>query len=113
MLQKYRTTIIVDSKLREKIYSRMRVEEVIQTETLRLNDLTEDELRTEFTYVERIIGQGDKMYKFAHDIYGDADYWWIIAWFNNKPTDAHCKIGEVLYIPLPLGRAISVATRET
>ena len=112
MLDKYRTTIIVDSKLREKIYSRMRVEEVIQTETLRLNDLTEDDLRINFTYVEKVIGQGDKMYKFAHDVYGDADYWWIIAWFNNKPTDAHCKIGEVLYIPLPLNRAISVATRE-
>ena len=52
------------------------------------------------------------MYKFAHEIYDNADYWWIIAWFNNKPTDAHCKIGEVLYIPLPLDRAISVATRE-
>tara|TARA_S200000501_G_C20609722_1_gene649730 strand:- start:333 stop:674 length:342 start_codon:yes stop_codon:yes gene_type:complete len=112
MLDKFRTTIIVDSKLREKIYSRMRVEEVTQTETLRLNDLSEDDLRTNFTYVEKIVSQGDKMYKFAHEIYDNADYWWIIAWFNNKPTDAHCKIGEVLYIPLPLDRAISVATRE-
>lgn len=112
MLNKYRTTIIVDSKLREKIYSRMNVEEVIQTETLRLNDLSEEDLRLNFTYVERIIGQGDKMYKYAHDIYGNADYWWIIAWFNSKPTDAHCKIGDVLYIPLPLDRALALATRE-
>ena len=58
------------------------------------------------------MGQGDRMFKFAHDVYGDADYWWIIAWFNNKPTDAHCEIGEVLYIPLPLNRAISLATKE-
>ena len=112
MLDKYRNTVIVDHKLREKIFSRMNVKEVTQTEALRLNDLTEDDLSTNFTYVEKIIGQGDRMYKFAFDVYGDPDYWWIIAWFNNKPTDAHCKIGEVLYVPLPLSTAIVLATRE-
>ena len=112
MLEKYRSKIIVDSKLREKVFSRMNVDEVIQTETLRLYELSEDDLATGFTFVERVIGIGDKMYKFSHEIYGDAQYWWLIAWFNNKPTDIHCKIGEVLYIPLPLDRAIALATRE-
>ncbi len=112
MLEKYRSKIIVDSKLREKIFSRMNVSEVTQTETLRLHELSEDDLRSNFTYVERVIGIGDKMYKFAHEIYGDAQYWWLIAWFNNKPTDIHCKIGEVLYIPLPLNRVIALATKE-
>ena len=42
----------------------------------------------------------------------DTEYWWLIAWFNNKPTDIHCKVGDVLYIPLPLDKAIVIATRE-
>ena len=33
--------------------------------------------------------------------YGDAEYWWLIAWYNNKPTESHFKLGDVVYIPLP------------
>ncbi|WP_286970079.1 hypothetical protein [Algoriphagus sp.] len=25
--------------------------------------------------------------------------WWIIAFYNQKPTDAHFTIGEEMYIP--------------
>ena len=52
------------------------------------------------------------MYKYAHEIYGSTQYWWIIAWFNNKPTDIHCKIGDVIYVPVPLDKAVVIATRE-
>ena len=45
---------------------------------------------------------GDRYYKLAHEYYGDSRYWWVIAWFNKKPTESHLTIGEVLYIPSPL-----------
>tara|TARA_B100001989_G_C24460465_1_gene423858 strand:- start:100 stop:441 length:342 start_codon:yes stop_codon:yes gene_type:complete len=112
MLNKIRDKIRVDFKLRENIFSRKNVEEITQTKTLRLREPSEEELRDEFTYVEKIVGIGDKMYKFSFDVYGTTEYWWVIAWFNNKPTDMHCKIGDVLYIPLPLSRALAIATRE-
>ena len=112
MFNKYRELIKVDEKLREPIFARKHLQEVIQTKTLRLNEPTEEELRDELSYVEKTFSIGDKMYKYAHEVYGSTEYWWIIAWFNNKPTDLHCKIGDVIYIPLPLSSALIIATRE-
>ena len=42
---------------------------------------------------------GDRFYKLAAEHYGDARLWWIIAFFNKKPTDGHAKIGDIIYIP--------------
>ena len=47
---------------------------------------------------------GDRFYKIAHKYYGDSELWWIIAWYNQKPTEAHVEIGETLLIPTPLWR---------
>tara|TARA_B100001094_G_scaffold286455_1_gene301275 strand:+ start:534 stop:875 length:342 start_codon:yes stop_codon:yes gene_type:complete len=112
MLNKYRTNITVDSKHREQIFERKHLTEVIQNATLRLNEPTEEELRDQLNYIEKIFSIGDKMYKYAYEAYGSTEYWWVIAWFNNKPTDIHCKVGDVIYIPVPLDRAIVIATRE-
>ena len=45
---------------------------------------------------------GDRLYKLAHKYYGDSKLWWIIAFFNKKPTEAHFNLGDVVNIPLPL-----------
>jgi len=42
-----------------------------------------------------------KMFKIAHQFYGDSRLWWIIAWFNQKPTDAHFSPGDLVYVPQP------------
>jgi hypothetical protein len=112
MLNKYRQNILADSKLRDNIFDRINRDKVIQTTRLRLNEPTEQELRTELNTIEKIFSIGDRMYKYAYEIYGSVDYWWIIAWFNNKPTDAHIKVGEVIHVPVPLDKAIIIATRE-
>lgn len=49
---------------------------------------------------------GDKMWKLAEKYYGDPTKWWIIAWFNQRPTDAHMTLGDVLTIPLPIDRVL-------
>ena len=46
-----------------------------------------------------IWGIADKFYKIAAEHYGDPRLWWVIAFFNKKPTDAHAKIGDVIYVP--------------
>ena len=45
---------------------------------------------------------GDRYSKLAYQFYGDATYWWVIAKFNNKPTDANVNIGDVINIPTSL-----------
>jgi nucleoid-associated protein YgaU len=45
---------------------------------------------------------GDRYFKLAQEHYGRSELWWIIAWYNKKPTEAHLKLGDVVYIPKPL-----------
>jgi hypothetical protein len=45
---------------------------------------------------------GDRLYKYAYKHYGDPNLWWIIAWFNKKPTENDYEIGEEVLIPFPL-----------
>ena len=42
----------------------------------------------------------------AFDIYDDASLWWVIAKFNNKPTEGHLKLGDQVLIPLPLSQVL-------
>ena len=42
---------------------------------------------------------GDSLLKLSNKFYNAPNYWWIIAFINKKPTDAHFKIGDILYIP--------------
>lgn len=46
--------------------------------------------------------RGDRLYKYAEKYYSNPELWWIIAMYNNKPTDAHFIIGDVFYIPTDL-----------
>ena len=57
---------------------------------------------TEIKRVGHLWKRGDRLYKLAHKYYNDSRLWWIIAWFNRKPTEAHISIGEVIFVPMPL-----------
>jgi len=45
---------------------------------------------------------GSKYYKLADAYYGDPELWWVIAWFNKSPTEAHLRIGNIIEIPISL-----------
>tara|TARA_Y100000593_G_C4300706_1_gene333205 strand:- start:764 stop:1096 length:333 start_codon:yes stop_codon:yes gene_type:complete len=42
---------------------------------------------------------GDRFWRIAEREYGDKSLWWIIARFNNKPTEGHMEPGGELKIP--------------
>lgn len=56
--------------------------------------------------VNHIWKTGDRFYKLSHKYYGSTRYWWVIAKYNNRPTESHVRLGESLYIPMPLNDAI-------
>lgn len=58
-------------------------------------------------YDDYIWTLGDRYYKLASKYYGDPTYWWIIAWFNKKPTENHIKIGDVIRVPTSLGDVLT------
>jgi hypothetical protein len=42
---------------------------------------------------------GDRYYKLSYRYYNTVNDWWIIALYNNKPTESDIMIGETIYIP--------------
>lgn len=51
---------------------------------------------------------GDRFYKLADQYYQDPSLWWIIAWYNKRPTESHVQIGQILRIPLPLDKILQI-----
>lgn len=51
---------------------------------------------------------GDRYYKLANQYYGSSNLWWIIAHFNQRPTESHVTIGDTIEIPLPLDRTLKL-----
>lgn len=51
---------------------------------------------------------GDRYWKLSAKFYGDPKYWWIIAWYNKKPSESMLKIGDQISIPFPLDRILGM-----
>ena len=72
-------------------------------------DPAQESFLREIEITQHTYSLGDTMSKIAYKNYGDASLWWVIAWFNSKPTEFHCKIGDTIFIPTPVDIAISQA----
>lgn len=59
-----------------------------------------DSLLNTLLVQQEIWEQQTKLYKLASKYYGQVDLWWIIGLVNNKPTDIHWNLGDVVNIPL-------------
>ena len=60
----------------------------------------------EIKKINHIYAYGDTLSKIAFKHYGDARYWWVLAWFNTKPTDFDCNPGDIIEVPIPLEEVI-------
>lgn len=49
---------------------------------------------------------GDMYYKLAFENYGDSSMWWVIAFFNQAPTESHLRFGSIVYVPHPIERVL-------
>ena len=72
-------------------------------------DPAEESFLTEIEITQHVYTLGDSLSKLAYKSYGDAKLWWVLAWFNSRPTDFHCKIGDTILIPKPLETVLSQA----
>jgi nucleoid-associated protein YgaU len=51
---------------------------------------------------------GDRFYNLADKYYGDARYWWVIAWWNGYGVEADVKNGSLIRIPIEITDALKV-----
>tara|TARA_R100000152_G_C6770887_1_gene197224 strand:+ start:1617 stop:1958 length:342 start_codon:yes stop_codon:yes gene_type:complete len=92
-----------DEAIYEKTFKERGVRHISHYATAEFPEITPEQIEA-LSLREHIWKQGDRFYKLAHEHYGSSDLWWIIAWFNKKPTESHMKFGELIYIPAPLER---------
>ena len=64
------------------------------------------------TKVPHVWKVGDRFYKLAAQHYGNPTYWWILAYFNQTPTEAALRLGDVMFIPFPLERVLRAFESE-
>ena len=60
----------------------------------------------DFIYSYHVWSHGDRLYKLADKYYGDSKIWWIIAMVNQKPTESHFALGDLVLIPQPLNKVL-------
>ena len=96
-----RDIFINDDKLYSNFLRDRGLKSIKHLGKLRLNSLSQEEL-SDLTILDHVWKTGDKYYKLALRYYGDPQYWWIIAWFNKKPIDNFCKVGDIIHVPTPI-----------
>ena len=96
-----------DNKLYSEHFAKRGVAYVDQYTTPILDHATPIEI-SRMNIINHSWTYGDRYYKLAHQHYNDSELWWVIAWFNKKPTESHVKLGEIIYIPTPLSDVLKV-----
>lgn len=101
---RYKKREIVENDLPEyfPLFERRGLTKIVQYKSGGLK-FPSQEIVDKLTIHRRVWKRGDSFWKYASDFYdGRADLWWVIAFFNNAPTDAHMNIGHIVFIPTPL-----------
>ena len=97
----------------EEAFRRRGLKKITQHAKFNIPSVPEDErIRLNQSSLRHTFQTGDKLYKIAYKHYGDTKYWWVLAWWNRKPTDFHCKIGDTIFVPFPLKDVLHLATRQ-
>ena len=90
-----------DENLYDEIFDKKGVPGINQYVTPRIRDISlNDRLNIDEIYHTWKVG--DRFYKLAYEHYGDSRYWWVIAYYNKKPTEASVSLGDVIIVPFPI-----------
>ena len=99
--------IINDSAYYEPLRKDRERKAIKQYATLKLNNPTVPQ-RASLKSSPHIWKYGDRLSNLAFRYYGDAEYWWVIAWWNAYGIEADIPTGATLSIPLSLTAALDV-----
>ena len=83
------------------------VEFLTQYRTFIMNYPSAEDI-AELQLVGHIWTVGDRYYKLADRFYNDPTLWWVIAFFNKRPTESDIKFGDIVYIQNPLDKIMLI-----
>lgn len=97
----HRSIAVNNNELYKASFKKRGLKFIEQYRTARLSFPTEQQVAT-MNFEKHMWSMGDRFYKLAHQYYGDAGYWWVVAWFNKTPVEHLISAGDIIYIPLDL-----------
>lgn len=100
-----RNTKFNEDDLYKDFFNKRGVEHIIHYTTPEFIENTSFSV-SELKIEKYIWKQGDRLYKLSSKYYNDPTLWWVIAKFNMTPTENHLILGQTIYIPLNLEKAI-------
>ena len=108
MSNRYRNRRVVKNNrnLYNDFFAERNINHISQYDTPKIPYLDVD-VRTKCSSVTHLWRLGDRYYKLADRYYDDPTYWWVIAWYNQRPLETDINIGGVVHIPLPLDDVLS------
>jgi len=93
-----------------ELYKKLLIEKnklfINQYESLKLRALLESDY-DQFDIKSHVWTQGDTFEKLSSLYYLNPRYWFILAYFNSKPTEFYVSNGETIYIPMPLQKVLN------
>ncbi len=96
-----RVKAVNDNEMYENTLEKRGVKEVVQYTTTELIYPDEEE-KKRINVVKHFWSQGDKFWKLAFQFYGDQSLWYVIAQWNQTPTEGHLTPGDIIEIPTNL-----------
>ena len=90
----------------ESLLEKRQVSNLRHYDTFFLNRIDQEKLRT-FEKKTHRWQASDKFFKLASVYYDNPELWWVIAQFNQRPTENHCRPGDLIYIPVPIDKVLS------
>jgi|TARA_R100000951_G_C2645578_1_gene182485 nucleoid-associated protein YgaU len=106
-----RRAIVNEEEVYEDLRESRDLKKIKHYATPRIPHLTKQK-RLKLTRIRHTWKTGDKYWSLASKHYGDPSLWWLIAWYNQKPTEAHIKMGDVIIVPKPLDKILHYYYRE-
>ena len=102
-----RTIVINRGTIYQEIINKRNRTQIAQFTTPELQYPIDEQL-AELELDPHIWSIGDRFYKLADKYYDDPTLWWVIALVNKTPTESHMRLGEILYIPMPLYNVLNI-----
>ena len=90
----------------QEFLDKRNVRQIVQYTTPSFPQLTVERRRS-IQYENYVRKMGDRFYKIAYEYYGDANLWYLIAWYNEAPTENHINLGDTIMVPLSPERVMT------
>lgn len=98
-----RTSIFTNKNknYQKAFYPQRNVSQIVQFSTTPLTYPTQ-EMRAMMENIPLVWKATDTLYNIANQYYGSPEYWWVVAWYNQRSSEPEFKVGDIYYVPLPI-----------